>query len=47
MKADNYHVSPVVVGVRLLGKSVGVPDVVTIVSTVCIQKYNGMKRQTA
>ena len=34
MRANNYHVSPVVVGVRLLGKSVKVTDVVSI---VCIQ----------
>ena len=37
MRADNYHVIPVVVGVKLLGKSLVVVDVVTIVSTVCIQ----------
>ena len=39
MRADNNcHVSPAVVGVRLLGKSVEMADVVTVVSTVCIQQ---------
>ena len=36
MRADN--VSPVVVGVKLLGKSVEVAEVVTITFNVCIQQ---------
>ena len=34
MKADDYYVSPVVVGVSFLGKSVEVTEVVTIIFTV-------------